>query len=154
MFRLILSQKYSAINTYFLKRHQTQYIVDIDPSLVKVTGYRNDYNVTALVDVNNATCQSDHPRLRRTLPPRGRVAVSPRPPHSDRRAGRGRVSRLPGDDGVLGERPVCHDPLQQQPFLLRQSAREMCLRVRLQRHQVSSLGSRHVECSDRAARVV
>ena len=52
-----------------MKCHKTQYIVDIDPSLVKVTGYRNDYNVAALVDVNNATCQrvttpdSDEPFL-------------------------------------------------------------------------------------------
>ena len=34
-----------------------QHVVDINPSLIKVSGYRNDYNVTAIVDVNNATCQ-------------------------------------------------------------------------------------------------
>ena len=35
----------------------TQHVVDINPNLIKVSGYRNDYNVTAIVDVNNATCQ-------------------------------------------------------------------------------------------------
>jgi len=33
------------------------HVVDIDASLIKVTGYRNDYNVTAIIDVDNATCQ-------------------------------------------------------------------------------------------------
>ena len=52
-----------------LKCYNMQYIVGIDLSLFKVTGYRNDYNVAALVDVNNATCQrvttpdSDEPFL-------------------------------------------------------------------------------------------
>ncbi|KAI0238665.1 hypothetical protein LSAT2_010604, partial [Lamellibrachia satsuma] len=46
----------ASVSDYF-NLAEVEVFDDIDPSWLKMTGYRNDYNVSVLVDVNNATCQ-------------------------------------------------------------------------------------------------